>query len=100
MSNGELRSSIIFRQLPRSSPKDSRKSLIPNNCFLNKKRIGTKKILTLLAEAAIKTSAKKMYDFYFKTMISISLFMSYNVTTFAINNLITAKSVVFEKPFQ
>ena len=41
-----------------------------------------------------------MYDFYFKTMISISSFMSYNVTTFAINDLITAKSVVFEKPFQ
>ena len=57
-----------------------------------------KKIFTLLAEATIKTATKdKMCNSYFQSKASISLLMSFVVTTLAINSLLQATVIVFKK---
>ena len=100
---------MAIRRSSRSSSADPSNPLFPKSCFIcgkartqqNKKGIVTKKIFTLLAEATIKIAGKdKLCDFYFQNkhldLIAHELF----VTTFPINQLLSATAVVFEKLFQ
>ena len=97
--------SKVTRRSPWSNSANSSKPLFPNSCFIrgktriqqNKKNIGAKRILTLLAEATIKTAAK---DKMCETRTSISLLMRCFVTTLAINHLFSATVVGFERLLQ
>ena len=88
------------RREPRLST-DTSKPLFPNSCFTNKKDIVVKTILTLSAEAILKTAAKnKMCDFYFQNKDLDLIARQLHCHQPCYNHLLAATAVVFEKPLQ
>ena len=97
----EPRLSMATRRSSRSSSTDSRNPLFPNSCFINKKDIVAKTILTLSAEATIKAAAKiKMCNFYFQNKDLDLLAHQLQCDHPCSNHLLAATAVVFEKPLQ